>query len=503
MQPLDTHVGGWARFMLFESWGNKYLLAPSGERRITIAADSRCNVICDRCLRNNSKCEEFFISRPVNCIGEYAFASPTLLKIEFLSNNQGNWLWVKAHGFDETPSLTSLTLPACDIHLSAHAFGPDLKSIRFLGLTPPECDPDAFASARSLTKITVDREAVDAYTAVFSKLRPGTQIVPYISPEEKKALNKKLREERLEKQRKEKEARIVDATIRVFLPADQRTEIRWTEKSSTSSVPTVVSQSHPQAIIEVEFAKKTDSKCAYKVDITNLKDWDKLCKKIFGYYWSGANGDAYKWHMHPKAPKIAHIILNNLIDSKGDESTYTLLDFMSGRDKINKGPSRVEYEVATLRNLDGQGLMLEYLIKLDPKDFNVGKLSFFSFKGKNVSKDHELCADLSRQDKVRTRNKANLAEYHKELEEQREINDEKRKIRQQGMPLFVRVIDDWVSPSADKGILDSIPDVEEQSDSDDNIVWFDIIKYDSQFGTLMKVYRVNYDNTLEELNVKA
>lgn len=316
-------------------------------------------------------------------------------------------------------------------------------------------------------------------------------------------LNKKRREEQQEKQRKEKEARIVDATIRVFLPADQRTEIRWTEKSSKSSVPTIVSQSHPQAIIEVEFDKKTDTKRAYKVDITNLKDWDKLCEKIFNYYWSGANGDAYKWHMHPKAPKIAHIILNKLIDTKGEESTYTLLDFMSGRDKINKGPSSVEYEVATLKNLDGQGLMLEYLIKLDPKDFNVGKLSFFSFKGKNVSKGHELCADLSRQDKVRTRNKANLAEYHKELEEQREINDEKRKIRQHGMPLFVRVIDDWVGPSADKGILDSIPDVEEQSDSDDNIVWFDFIKYDTQFGALLKVYRVNYDNTLEELNVKA
>lgn len=503
MQPLDTHVGGWAKFMLFESWGKKYLLAPSGKRRITIAADSRCNVICDRCLRNDSKCEEFFISRPVNCIGEYAFASPTLLKIEFLSNNQGNWLWVKAHGFDETPSLTSLTLPACDIHLSAHAFGPDLKSIRFLGLTPPECDPEAFASARSLTKITVDREALDAYTVVFSKLRPRVQIVPYISPEEKKALNKKRREEQQETQRKEKEARIVDATIRVFLPADQRTEIRWTEKSSKSSVPTIVSQSHPQAIIEVGFDKKTDNNRAYKVDITNLKDWDKLCEKIFNYHWSGANGDAYKWHMHPKAPKIAHEILNKLIDGMGNESTYMLMDFMSGRDNIKKSSSRVEYEVATLENLDAQGLMLEYLIKLDPKDFNVGKFSFFSFKGKIISKHHELCADLSRQDKVRTRNKANLAEYHKELEEQREINDEKRKIRQHGMPLFARVIDDWISPSADKGILDRVTDVEERSDSDDNIVWFDLINYDTQFGALLKVYRVNYDNTLEELNVKA
>lgn len=503
MQPLDTHVGGWAKFLLFESWGNKYLLAPTGKRRITIPADSRCNVISDRCLRNNSKCEEFLISRPVNCIGEYAFASPTLLKIEFLSNNQGNWLWVKAHGFDETPSLTSLTLPDCDIHLGAHAFGPDLKSIRFLGLTPPECDPDAFASARGLNKITVDRASLDAYTAAFPKLRPGIQIVPYISPAEKKALNKKLKEERLEKERKEMEARIVDATVRVFLPADQRTEIRWTEKSSKSSVPTIVSQSHPQAIIEVEFDKKTDSKRAYKVDITNLKDWDKLCKKIFNYHYAGAHGDAYKWHMHPKAPKIAHEMLNKLIDGMGDESTYTLMDFMSERDEIKKSSTRVEYEVATLENLDAQGLMLEYQIKLDPKDFNVGKFSFFSFKGKNVSKHHELCADLSRQDKVRTRNRAHLAEYHKELEEQREINDEKRKIRQQGMPLFVRVIDDWISPSADKGILDSIPDVEEQSDSDDNIVWFDFINYADQFGTLMKVYRVNYDNTLEELNVKA
>lgn len=196
-------------------------------------------------------------------------------------------------------------------------------------------------------------------------------------------------------------------------------------------------------------------------------------------------------------------MLNKLIDGMGDESTYTLMDFMSERDEIKKSSTRVEYEVATLENLDAQGLMLEYQIKLDPKDFNVGKFSFFSFKGKNVSKHHELCADLSRQDKVRTRNKANLAEYHKELEEQREINDEKRKIRQQGMPLFIRVIDDWISPSADKGILDSIPDVEEQSDSDDNIVWFDFINYADQFGTLMKVYRVNYDNTLEELNVKA
>ena len=30
---------------------------------------------------------------------------------------------------------------------------------------------------------------MDAYAAVFSKLRPGVQIVPYISPEEKKARN--------------------------------------------------------------------------------------------------------------------------------------------------------------------------------------------------------------------------------------------------------------------------------------------------------------------------
>lgn len=502
MQPLDTHVGGWARFMLFESWGNKYLLAPSGERRITIAADSRCNVICDRCLRNNSKCEEFFISRPVNCIGEYAFASPTLLKIEFLSNNQGNWLWVKAHGFDETPSLTSLTLPACDIHLSAHAFGPDLKSIRFLGLTPPECDPDAFASARSLTKITVDREAVDAYTAVFSKLRPGAQIVPYVSPEEKKALNKKLREERLEKQRKEKEARIVDATIRVFLPADQRTEIRWTEKSSTSSVPTVVSQSHPQAIIEVEFAKKPDSKCAYKVDITNLKDWDKLRKKVKNYYDTNPKQTYAEWHIHPTAPKIAHEILNNLVNGNIYDVTSgvrTVHNFMSDREDPEDGFFRSRYEVATLENLDAQGLLLEYQIKLDSVDFNVGKLSFFSFKGKSVPDDDELCANLSRQ---MVSNNAQMAEYRREQQEQREINDEQRNRRQRGMSFFDRVIDDWVNPSADKGILDRVDSIAE-SKSDDNIVWFDLINYDTQFGALLKVYRVNYDNTLEELNVKA
>lgn len=502
MQPLDTHVGKFARFMLIESWGGRYLLAPAGERRVTIASDSSCNVICDRCLRNNSKCEEFFISRPINCIGEYTFASPTLLQIEFLSDNQGKWLWAKAHAFDETPSLTSLTLPACDIHLGAHAFGPDLKSIRFLGLTPPECEADTFASARSLSKITVDREALDAYTAVFSKLCPNAKVVPYMSPEEKKALNKKLKEERLERERKEKEARKVDATVRVFLPADQHTEIRWTEKSSKSSVPTVVSQSHPKAVIEVEFANKPDDKCAYNVDIAKLRDWDKLRNKILDYYGSGAKGDAYKWHMHPKAPKIAHIMLNNLIDGRGDESTYTLLDFMSGREKITKGLSKVEYEVATLATLDAQGLMLEYKIKLDPQDFNVGKLSFFSFKGKNVSRNHALCANLSRREKVDTRNDAEIAKYHREQEEQRAINDEKRKIRQQGMPFFVRVIDDWIGPSADKDILNGIVDIE-HSDSDDNIVWFDIINYDTQFGALMKVYRVNYDNTLEELNVKA
>ena len=132
-----------------------------------------------------------------------------------------------------------------------------------------------------------------------------------------------------------------------------------------------------------------------------------------------------------------------------------------------------------------------------------GKFTFFSFKGKNVSDHHELCADLSRQEKVRTRNKASLAEYHRELEERRELNDKTRRIRQEGMWLFERVIDNWVSPSADEGILDRIDDVEEHSDADDNIVWFDFINYADQFGALMKVYRVNDDNSLEELNVKA
>lgn len=486
-----------------ESKGNKYLLAPTGKRTITIPADSRCNVISDRCLRNNSNCEEFLISRPVNCIGEYAFASPKLLKIEFLSNNQGNWLWVKAHGFDETPSLTSLTLPACDIHLGAHAFGPDLKSIRFLGLTPPECDPDAFASARNLTKITVDRASLEAYKAAISKLCPNAKVEPYMTPEEKKAINKKLKEEFLEKERKKKEARLVDATIRVFLPVDQRTEIRWIKKSSISSVPTIVSQSHPQAIIEVEFAKKPDSKCAYKVDISNLKDWDKLYKKISNYNFYNKKNYA-EWYMHPKAPKVAHKLLNNLLNSEADHSTYTFNYFMTGRDKLKDaaGYLRGKYEFAVLGELDGQGLLLEYLVKIDPEGFNVGKLAFFSFKGKEAY-SIKLCANLSRKEQVRTRNRANLAEYHKELEEQRKINDEERARRQQGMSFFGRVIDNWIGPSADQGILDSIPDIEEQSDSDDNIVWFDFINYADQFGVLMKVYRVNYDNTLEELDVKA
>lgn len=505
MKPLDTHISGWAVFMTFETWRGRYLLAPAGERRITIASDSNCNVICDRCLRNNSKCEEFFISHAVNCIGEYAFASPTLKQLEFLPDNNGNWLWVKDHGFDGTPSLTTLTLPACNIHLGAHAFGHDLKTIRFLGLTPPECESDTFASARNLTKITVDRASLEAYTAVFSKLCPNVRVEPYISPEEKKAINKKLKEERLEKERKEKEERIVDATVRVFLPAGQRTEIRWIEKSSVSSVPTIVSQSHPQAIIEVQFGKKPDSKCAYKVDITNLKDWDKLRKKIDNFYYNGKKVVYADWHMHPKAPKIAHKILSELLDGNADDSRYTLNYFRSGRDNTKAASilSRDYCEFATLDDLEGQGLMLEYLIKLDPEGFNVGKFTFFSFKGKNVSDHHELCADLSRQEKVRTRNKASLAEYHRELEERRELNDKTRRIRQEGMWLFERVIDNWVSPSADEGILDRIDDVEEHSDADDNIVWFDFINYADQFGALMKVYRVNDDNSLEELNVKA
>lgn len=502
MQALDTHVGRFARFMLIESWGGRYLLAPAGERRVTIASDSSCNVICDRCLRNNSKCEEFFISRPINCIGEYAFASPTLLQIEFLSDNQGKWLWAKAHAFDETPSLTSLTLPACDIHLGAHAFGPDLKSIRFLGLTPPECEADTFASARSLSKITVDREALDAYTAVFSKLCPNAKVVPYMSPEEKKALNKKLKEERLERERKEKESRKVDATVRVFLPADQRTEIRWTEKSSLSSVPTIVSQSHPQAIIEVEFAKNPDSKRAYKVDITNLKDWDKLLKKVKNYYDTNTKQDYAEWHIHPTAPEIAHEILNNLAKGKLYDvygGADTLLLFMSGRENPKEARFSTRYEVATLENLDAQGLMLEYQIQLDSVDFNVGKLSFFSFKEKNVSVDNELFSNLSRQ---MISNNTQMAEYRREQQEQREINDAERNRRQQGMSFFGRVIDDWINPSGDKGILDRVDNIA-SSKSDDNIVWFDFINYDTQFGALLKVYRLNYDNTLEELNVKA
>ena len=343
---------------------------------------------------------------------------------------------------------------------------------------------------------------MDAYAAVFSKLRPGVQIVPYISPEEKKALNKKLREEREEKQRKEKEARIVDATIRVFLPADQRTEIRWTEKSSLSSVPTVVSQSHPQAIIEVEFAKKPDSKCAYKVDISNLKDWDKLRKKVKNYYENNTKQTYAEWHIHPTAPKIAHEILNNLVNGNiydVSSGVRTVHNFMSDREDPEDGFFRSWYEVATLENLDAQGLLLEYQIKLDSVDFNVGKLSFFSFKGKSVPYDDELCSNLSRQ---MVSNNAQMAEYRREQQEQREINDEERNRRQRGMSFFDRVIDDWVNPSAGNSILDRVDSIAD-SKSDDNIVWFDLINYDTQFGALLKVYRVNYDNTLEELNVKA
>lgn len=469
---------------------------------------SECRVICDRCFRETTKCEVFSMNNAVKCIGEYAFSSPALRLICFSQTNGGSWLWVKDHAFDETPMLTSLELPECQIHLGAHVFGPALEKLRFFSPVLPECEPDTFASATGLRKIIVPRESLDAYTALLSRLCPGAKVEPYLNDDEKKALKKarkeKLNQERIEKE-KEKDARVQDATVRVFLPAGQRTEIRWIEKSSLSSVPTIVSQSHPQAIIEVQFGKKPDSKCAYKVDITNLKDWDKLRKKIDNFYYNGKKVVYADWHMHPKAPKIAHIILSDLLDGNADDSRYTLNYFRSGRDNTKAASilSKDYCEFATLDDLEGQGLMLEYLIKLDPEGFNVGKFTFFSFKGKNVSDHHELCADLSRQDKVRTRNKASLAEYHRELEERRELNDKTRRIRQEGMWLFERVIDNWVSPSADEGILDRIDDVEEHSDADDNIVWFDFINYADQFGTLMKVYRVNDDNSLEELNVKA
>lgn len=172
---------------------------------------------------------------------------------------------------------------------------------------------------------------------------------------------------------------------------------------------------------------------------------------------------------------------------------------MSGRENPKEARFSTSYEVATLENLDAQGLMLEYQIQLDSVDFNVGKLSFFSFKEKNVSVDNELFSNLSRQ---MISNNTQMAEYRREQQEQREINDEERNRRQQGMSFFGRVIDDWINPSADKGILDRVDSIA-SSKSDDNIVWFDFINYDTQFGALLKVYRLNYDNTLEELNVKA
>lgn len=510
MEPLDTKISKFQRFLCLNESGKKLIYIESSE--ITVKISENLTTICDGACRVARELTSVTIPPTIKCIGISAFSCPKLKEIIFTPRTDNDELYVKEHAFDNTPKLVNIKFPLGKIQFEGNVFGPAVNRITFLG-PPPVFAPDTFNLATLLRVVVVNREYIDEYTRIFSEISPKIRVEHILTKEEKQ----QQRKEYIMREKERSEKRKLDATVRVFLPADQACEIRWTKKAN-SSVPSVVSQSYPIAEIEIECDGRPESKQSHSLKITKLRDWDEVGDKA-GDIFAVKKGGYYDWKMYPGAPQIAHDSLKNLTSGGAFAGITILRDMMAARDNYEDRYKSVEYEVAYLKDLTGKGLLLEYRIIIDPEKFDIKQLQFFSFKGEWANDiENKLCGLLSRCSKPRFQNKKALAQYKseyarakkqaiKERDERISRREDEKRRRQEGMDWFDRKVDNLFNKEKDHP-EDLLLDINvcspylEDTDVDDNIIWYDFIRVADQIGVLMKVYRVEYDDVKILLDVK-
>lgn len=218
-------------------------------------------VICDNAFRGLENVTTIKIGKLVECIGEYGLSNPTVSEVVFSKSYGEPLLTLKDNAFAEMPNLQKLVLPEVK-SVGKNVFGPSLTSLQIYG-RPGKYDPEAFASATSLTSIIVDRFWVQKYEEIVADCGANIKVEYQLTEKELKAIRReekiKAKAEAKAKSAAEAEKSKVYAKVRLHILRDCGAEVRWAARGN-SSAPIFCSESYLNVVVETIFPKgKTDS----------------------------------------------------------------------------------------------------------------------------------------------------------------------------------------------------------------------------------------------------
>lgn len=444
MQPIDTTISKFAKALSLTSWGKKLTFVTWQEKDLTILP--QISVVADGACRSARELTSATIPAAIKCIGVAAFSCPKLKNVTFKPRTDRDELYIKERAFDATPELTSLVLPLGAITLESNVFGPELKQLRFLG-APPNVAPDTFASATGLKRVEVAPQYLSAYRKLFAAVSDNIKVERYVTPEERREAERKLRQEREQKAKEEAQARKRPLTLRLTIPLRQRCRIRLGQ-TNVAITPNIISESNLVANIEIlPDGEKTPIKVA-DFKITKHTDWNDMRERPQDFRFDGVPAEKL-WSMTPEAPTLAKEIFQAFLTGDADTAERTIRLLAAGRDNYIDRRAKAEVYPVLLIDDIAENLILEYRMLFDPENFDPKKLRFFSMREYQIDDDDEYCRAMSRWGNVHVENLQKI-----------------RAARVRGMEAY---------------------DLEDEK-ADDVILWYDFIGYGNDFGTLTNVY---------------